>query len=707
MKPLTIRRRLALGFGFVIALGLAVAVNAIYNLYALQQQFGAYEAQMVARERLALRGQAMLGNGIHYFKNTVLRGGDYPAKFAQSMDALERIADEYRALGPVGAEAEAALGEIRAGSVRYRSAVARAMELRAGGASIGDVDKAIAGADKPIGAALATLIDTQSADTRAAREAFDAAVGRTARLIGLLAAGMVVAGALAAWQISLSVVRPLSQAVAISQAVAAGTLPERIDIATRDETGQLLEALQQMVGTLRGFVDAQRENAHQHDLGMIDQQIDAARFPGVYGDMAHSINALVQAHIAVKMQVVEVVKRYAVGDLSVDMARLPGQKAQITAAMDSVKGNLQRVNAQIQTLVDAAASGDFTARGDAEAFDHAFRAMILSLNRLMDVADTGLGDVSRLLGALAQGDLTQRIDGQYQGTFKRLRDDANATVTQLQKLVAGLQQSAQAIATAAGEIAAGNADLSARTEQQAGSLEETASSMEQLSATVRQNADSARRAHDLTRQSCHVVDQGGSTVKRVVATMADIRESSGKIADIIGVIDSIAFQTNILALNAAVEAARAGEQGRGFAVVANEVRQLAQRSAVSAREIKELIAVSVGKVEDGSVLADEAGHVMEEVVEVFGQVTTLVTDISNASREQSVGIEQVSTAVGRMDEVTQQNAALVEEAAAAAQSLDEQAANLVAAVGRFRLPARPASAAPLQPTGASRHVRSA
>ena len=188
-----------------------------------------------------------------------------------------------------------------------------------------------------------------------------------------------------------------------------------------------LEALQQMVGTLRGFVDAQRENAHQHDLGMIDQQIDAARFPGVYGDMAHSINALVQAHIAVKMQVVEVVKRYAVGDLSVDMARLPGQKAQITAAMDSVKGNLQRVNAQIQTLVDAAASGDFTARGDAEAFDHAFRAMILSLNRLMDVADTGLGDVSRLLGALAQGDLTQRITREYRGTFAGVREGVQRT----------------------------------------------------------------------------------------------------------------------------------------------------------------------------------------------------------------------------------------------------------------------------------------
>ena len=343
------------------------------------------------------------------------------------------------------------------------------------------------------------------------------------------------------------------------------------------------------------------------------------------------------------------------------------------------------IEKEVQSIVFAAAQGDFSKRLSTDDKDGFFQGLAIGLNQLLETAATGLQAVAHVLGALARGDLTQKIDGDYQGTFGQLKDDTNTTVERLREVVGRIKDATESINTAAKEIAAGNQDLSSRTEEQASSLEETASSMEELNATVKQNAENSRQANDLAKSSNDIASRGGEMVKRVVVTMGEIQDSSKKIADIIGVIDSIAFQTNILALNAAVEAARAGEQGRGFAVVATEVRSLAQRSATAAKEIKSLIAESVDKVEGGAKLVQQAGTTMDEVVSSFQQVADLVTEISGASREQSSGIEQVTQAVSQMDEVTQQNAALVEQAAAAAESLEEQAQGLVQAVGLFKL----------------------
>ncbi len=302
------------------------------------------------------------------------------------------------------------------------------------------------------------------------------------------------------------------------------------------------------------------------------------------------------------------------------------------------------------------------------------RGMTRALNHAVAVAD-----------AVAAGDLTTAIHAEGSDEIARLLRAMVAMKDNLVRVVGDVRSNADGVATGSVQIAMGNQDLSQRTEEQASALEETAASMEQLGATVKQNADNARQANQLAQGASTVALKGGEVVGQVVTTMKGINDSSKKIADIISVIDGIAFQTNILALNAAVEAARAGEQGRGFAVVASEVRSLAGRSADAAKEIKSLITASVERVEQGSALVDQAGATMTEIVSSIKRVTDIMAEISAASTEQSSGVAQIGEAVGQMDQVTQQNAALVEESAAAAESLKVQAQQLVQAVAVFKL----------------------
>ncbi|MGZ5009978.1 MAG: methyl-accepting chemotaxis protein [Methylobacter sp.] len=301
---------------------------------------------------------------------------------------------------------------------------------------------------------------------------------------------------------------------------------------------------------------------------------------------------------------------------------------------------------------------------------------------------------------VAGGDLTHNIEVRSSDETGALLRALRHMNDSLVGIVSQVRGGTDTIATASREISAGNLDLSSRTEQQAGALEETAASMEELTTTVRQNADNARQANQLAIAASEVATQGGAVVGEVITTMGAINDSSQRIADIIGVIDGIAFQTNILALNAAVEAARAGEQGRGFAVVASEVRNLAQRSAAAAKEIKELITASVANVDAGTKLVDRAGATMEEVVGSIRRVTDIMAEITSASQEQTGGIEQVNSAITQMDHVTQQNAALVEEAAAAATSMQDQAAKLAEVVSVFNVAYSPAGADRLVPPAA-------
>ncbi|AZR27413.1 methyl-accepting chemotaxis protein [Xanthomonas vasicola pv. arecae] len=514
--------------------------------------------------------------------------------------------------------------------------------------------------------------------------------GRALLIAGGIA--VILVSSLLAWLITRSLTQPLNRATRAAEAIAEGRLDSDVHTTATDEPGRLLSAMAKMQAQLQRFSSETTLMIELHaDKDMAHRM--PQDFPGVYGDLSKGINTMMFEHLDAIVDAIAVLNEYAHGDLRRDARRLPGSRAVLHQSMDAAKASLLAINTEIKRLASAAAAGDFSARGDAQRFEHDFLRMVQDLNAMMEVSDTSLSKLSALLQSIAAGDLTARMSGNFHGVFATMRDDANATTEQLTRIVARIQSAATNISAATGEIAAGNQDLSQRTEQQAANLEETAASMEELTSTVKQNAESARQANQLAIGAAKVASQGGEIVSKVVGTMSGIEASSKKIADIISVIDGIAFQTNILALNAAVEAARAGEQGRGFAVVASEVRTLAQRSSGAAKEIKDLIDDSVQRVTDGSVLVHSAGTTMGEIVASVQRVTDIMGEISAASQEQSSGIEQVNQTVTQMDETTQQNAALVEEATAAARALEEQAIGLTEAVAVFKTDSN--SAAPV------------
>jgi methyl-accepting chemotaxis protein len=469
--------------------------------------------------------------------------------------------------------------------------------------------------------------------------------------------------------------------------VAQGNVNQRVQIDGRGSLGKLKNDINLSLDALNSLNDI-AVIASALSQGDLTQTINR-NYPGTFGSVISGMNDTVEALKSIVNEIHTVVESAAnQGDFSkrMELSGKHGFGRTIGELLNQLNDTTEAGLKDITRVAKSYALGDFGQKISSD-YRGTLGETKDSINALSDTSSTSLIDIMRVANAMSDGDLTQSITSAYPGAFGQTSSGINTTVNTLKKLVSEIKEATESISTDAKQIAEGNSDLSKRTEEQASNLEKTAASMEELSATVKQNADNAKQANQLATAASSVAVKGGAVVAQVVATMSAINDSAKKIEDIISVINGIAFQTNILALNAAVEAARAGEQGRGFAVVAGEVRNLAQRSASAAKEIKDLIADSVSKTAEGTIQVENAGLTMQEIVASVQHVADIMGEITAASQEQSIGIAQVNDAVSKMDEVTQQNTALVEEAAAAAESMLEQTDELMNAVSVFQLDA--------------------
>ncbi|HEL3736165.1 TPA: MCP four helix bundle domain-containing protein [Stenotrophomonas maltophilia] len=705
LRNVRVAWRLGLGFGLLLLLVAAVvatgATASVVQKRAMQQVVDVSVAKVrLLSQMLDANNQMMVVR-----REMLIRQGDDRGHDEQRIaDLVKRYEASWTAYQALPSDAE---GKAIAETIAAKRAIARPLnkqtsELMEHGdypgavaLTLGPVQEAANGWNK----ALSDGVDFEEKESReAAAEAIRLGERSLLQLLVLGGVALLV-GIAASVMIGRSLTGPLARAVNLAERLSRGQLDQEFRLGGRDELTQLGEAMASVRQSVQAAIGAQLQMAEQHEAGAIRYRMDASAFPGDFGRMVQATNSLVESHVQVELLMAEVMQRYAIGDLSRDLPDYPGEKGTLTRTLAAVKQSLMAINAQIDALARAARAGDFSMRGDAAAFQFQFKAMVEHLNGMMASSQASIADVSDVLRAISHGDLTARMDGEYDGVFARMRDDANTTTTQLTGIVRGIQVAADSINNAAQELAAGNNDLSRRTEQQAANLEEAAASMEELTSTVRQNAELARQADSEAHAAGAAVRETEQAMAQMASVMGEIDQSSARISEISTVIDGIAFQTNILALNAAVEAARAGEQGRGFAVVASEVRTLAQRAGVAAKEIKELIEDAAAKVKSGLAVTVESEAAIARVAQASSRTTQLMSDIAAASKEQAAGIEQVNQVVVQMDQVTQQNAALVEEATAASRALEEQAHALTTSVAVFkveqgaRMPIVPAQAA--------------
>jgi methyl-accepting chemotaxis protein len=579
----------------------------------------------------------------------------------------------------------------------------RPSRLRADALVLGDEISIFSAAVKDLNSFTDVLSKDQTATIKASEDSGSQTMWLNVGL-GIVVLLVVVGVSL---YIAVSIRRPLIQLAESSDKMAAGDFEFAVDTSRGDEGGRALKALDTMKSTLAGLIDEMNHMAAEHDKGDIDVRVEAERYSGGYHAVAKGLNDMTEGHIRLNQKAMSVVKAFGEGDFGAPLEQFPGKKAFINQTIEQVRSNLKALIADTGMLVDAAVKGELATRADAGRHKGGFREIVDGINATMDAVVGPLNEVSRVLQAMENGDLTQTIsteyggqlealrqaanntvaslrqtfdeigrvllavdhgdltqtiDMQFRGQFEQMRQATNNTVTRLAQTVGEVVSASEQLASASNQVSSTAQSLSQAASEQAASVEETTASIEQMASSVTQNGDNAKVTEGIASKAAEQAGEGGAAVQQTVEAMKEI---AAKIA----IIDDIAFQTNMLALNATIEAARAGEHGKGFAVVATEVGKLAERSQVAAQEIGHLAGDSVAT-------AERAGTLLGEIVPSIGKTSGLVQEIAAASAEQTAGVGQVNTAIGQMSKVTQQNASSSEELAATAEEMSTQTANL-------------------------------